>query len=257
MFITAILDILTLPQLVFALIISLFAGFVKGATGFAMPMIILSGLGTFLAPEVALAGLIVPTLVTNLWQALRGGFAPAAQAAKNYRFYILTLLLVILFSAQLVTTLPQNTVFLVLGCTVVFLATFLLSGVAVRVPEGRRGIFDVTVGAISGLIGGISGIWGPLTVAYLTALDTPKTVHIKTTGVIFGLGALVLTFAHVRSGVLNAATLPLSMLLLGPALLGQTIGHAVQDRLDQQKFRRAILVVLLIAGANLIRRGIF
>ena len=33
-------------------------------------------------------------------------------------------------------------------------------------------------------------------------------------------------------------------------------GGAVHDRIDQTTFRRATLVVLLIAGLNLIRRGV-
>ena len=41
-----------------ALAITLFAGFVKGAVGFAMPMIMISAFSSFLPPEVALAGLI-------------------------------------------------------------------------------------------------------------------------------------------------------------------------------------------------------
>jgi hypothetical protein len=52
-----------------ALALALFAGFVKGAVGFAMPMILVSGFAVFLPQELALAGLILPTLVTNLSQA--------------------------------------------------------------------------------------------------------------------------------------------------------------------------------------------
>ena len=54
------------PQaFVAALAIALLAGFVKGVVGFAMPMIMVSGFAMFLPKELALAGLILPTLVTN------------------------------------------------------------------------------------------------------------------------------------------------------------------------------------------------
>ena len=52
--------------LIAASAVAVVAGFVKGATGFAMPMIMISGLGSFLAPEVALAALAMPTLVSNV-----------------------------------------------------------------------------------------------------------------------------------------------------------------------------------------------
>ena len=89
----------------------------------------------------------------------------------------------------------------------------------------------------------------------LTALDTQKRDQIRIQGVIYGLGSLTLVAGHLTSGVLRAETLPLSMALIPTALLGMAIGFAIQDRIDQTAFRRATLVVLLIGGLNLIRRG--
>ena len=43
--------------------VALLAGVIKGMVGFAMPMIMISLLGIFLPPDVALAGLILPTLL--------------------------------------------------------------------------------------------------------------------------------------------------------------------------------------------------
>ena len=69
---------------VFALAIGLLAGFVKGAVGFAMPMILISGLGSILPAELALAALILPTLVTNGMQALRQGTGAAVAGTLNW-----------------------------------------------------------------------------------------------------------------------------------------------------------------------------
>ena len=70
--------------LIAASAVAVVAGFVKGATGFAMPMIMISGLGSFLAPEVALAALAMPTLVSNLWQAVRQGIPAARASARTH-----------------------------------------------------------------------------------------------------------------------------------------------------------------------------
>ena len=48
-----------------SLLVGALAGLVKGVTGFAMPLIMISALSSFLTPDLALAGLILPTLVTN------------------------------------------------------------------------------------------------------------------------------------------------------------------------------------------------
>ena len=48
-----------------------------------------------------------------------------------------------------------------------------------------------------------------------------------------------------------------TLLVAGPMLLaGMAVGFAVQDRIDQAAFRKATLVVLLVAGGNLVRRGL-
>ena len=87
------------------------------------------------------------------------------------------------------------------------------------------------------------------------AIDTPKARQMVVQGVIYGTGSVALLAAHLASGVLNRATAPVSALLLAPALLGMWAGFAAGDRLDQERFRRITLIVLIVAGLNLIRRG--
>ena len=233
------------------------AGLVKGVTGFAMPMIMISSLGSFLSPEMALAGLILPTLLSNLWQAVRQGLAAALASARAHWRYLLIVLIFIAISAQFVTRLPGSALFLILGIPVTVFAALQLAGWRPRVdPENRLGA-EIGVGIFAGTIGGLSGVWGPPTVIYLTAMDTPKTEHVRVQGVVYGAGAIVLTLSHLNSGVLRGDGLAFSALLIAPALLGLLAGFAVQDRLDQEKFRWAILVVLTVAGLNLVRRGLF
>ena len=75
--------------IIFAFVmIGLLAGFVKGAVGFAMPMIMVSGLGTLLSPELAIATLILPTVASNLLQAFRTGIRAAYESAKKHRLYL-------------------------------------------------------------------------------------------------------------------------------------------------------------------------
>ena len=243
-------------QLVLAVALTLIAGFVKGAVGFAMPMIMISGMGSFLPPDVALAALIVPTVLTNLWQALRNGLAAAWDSVLRFRFYIAIVLLFIAGAAQLVRVLPTWAMFLILGVPITLFALSQLMGLRLTIrPEHRRRA-EFLIGGFAGFVGGLSGVWGPPTVAYLTAIDTPKVEQMRVQGVVYGAGAVVLLAAHLRSGVLNAQTAPLSVALVVPALVGVAIGFRLGDRLDQALFRRATLAVLVVAGLNLVRRGL-
>ena len=242
-------------QLVFAFSIAVIAGIVKGVVGFAMPMILISGLGTFLAPELALAGLILPTLVTNGLQALRNGLAAAMASIYRFRWFMGIGMVFLIASAQLFRVLSGPTLYLLIGVPVTVFAVLQLSGWQLKL-HGQSRRADVTVGTIAGAIGGVSGIWGPPTVAYLTAINTPKAEQMRTQGVIYGLGAVILLLSHMGSGVMTAEVAPFSLALILPAVVGMWIGGRIQDRIDQSAFRTVTLCVLLIAGLNLVRRGL-
>lgn len=234
--------------------VSLLAGLVKGCVGFAMPMIMMSGLSSFMSPELALAGLILPTLVTNGVQAFRLGFGSVTGAVQRFRWFLLAGAVCLVLGAQLVPHVSERVFLLVLGVPVVLFAMAQLAGWQ-PMQRSQTIRLDLSFGVLAGLIGGMSGIWGPPTVSYLTALNTPKTVQVQIQGVIYFLGAVLLTFAHVAAGILTRQTALFSLCLVLPAMLGLAAGMYVHDRIDQTTFRRATLVVLLIAGLNLVRRG--
>ncbi len=242
-------------SLVFVGAIALLAGMIKGAVGFAMPMILISGMTLVLPPQVALAALILPTVLTNGVQALRQGVRTAVDTVVKFRVFLVCGFVFLILSAQLVPAMNQRLLLAAIGGPVTLFAAIQLAGWRPRLA-GRSARAEVTIGGLAGFIGGLSGVWGPPTVAYLTAIDTPKQEQMRAQGVIYGLGAVALFGAHIKSGVLSAATLPLSVALVPPAVLGLWIGFKVQDRLEQDTFRRATLFVLFIAGLNLLRRAV-
>ena len=71
-----------------ALAIGLCGGFVKGVVGFALPLVLISGLTTFMAPELALAGLILPTVLANAFQALRQGPQAALRSIRLFWVFL-------------------------------------------------------------------------------------------------------------------------------------------------------------------------
>ena len=247
-----------LPVLVWlaVLVIAFAAGFVKGAVGFAMPLVMVSGMSAFLDPLLAIAGLILPVVVSNALQTFRTGWRPALSAVSEHRRYVATVCVAIALFAQLVPRIGSATLLLILGVPVTILSAVQLAGWHVSVAPRRRRAVEWAAGLVSGALGGLAGTWGPTTVLYLLAIDTPKARQMVVQGVIYGMGSVVLLGAHLASGVLNRDTAPFSAALLAPALLGLWAGFRLGDRLDQARFRQITLVVLMVAGLNLVRRGV-
>jgi len=144
----------------------------------------------------------------------------------------------------------------VLGVPVVAPSALQISGARFRIPPHRRRAAEWGVGALAGGLGGLAGTWGPPTVLYLVALETPKARQFLVQGVVYGLGSVSLLAGHLQSGILDSVTAPFSAALALPAFIGMRIGFRIGDRLDPEVFRRLTLLVLIVAGANLIRRGI-
>ncbi|MEM0937063.1 MAG: sulfite exporter TauE/SafE family protein [Pseudomonadota bacterium] len=251
------LDLLTPTLLVLCFAVALFAGLVKGLVGFAMPMVMISGLGSFLPPEIAIAALLAPTLVSNALQAFRQGGAAAWQSLLHHKRYLFIAGTVLVLSAQLVGWLDTRVLLALIGVPIVLFGLSQLVGWVLILSEQQRGSAEVGFGVVSGFFGGLSGVWGPPMVMYLTALGTPKKEQMRVQGVAFGLGGALLLVAHLQSGVLNHTTWPLSVALVVPAVVGTWLGLQIQDRIDQALFRKLTLVVLIIAGLNLVRRAVF
>jgi uncharacterized membrane protein YfcA len=247
---------LSTPAFAAAMVITLFAGFVKGAVGFAMPMIMMGAFSSFLPPELALAGLILPTFVTNLTQAFRQGLQPALATMRSYWRMLVATVVFIVVSAAFVHVIPHGLFLLLLGLPITVFAIAQLAGLHMALKLQHRARAEWILGAIGGLYGGLSGIWGPPLLVYLLSIGADKRETVRVQGVVFLIGAFVLLLAHVHSGVITLQTGAFSVALTVPAQVGQMAGTWVQDRLDQRRFRRWTQGLLVLTGLNLARLAI-
>jgi len=236
--------------------VTLFAGFVKGAVGFAMPMIMIAAFSAFLPAPLALALLILPTLVTNIAQAFRQGRAAAWETACKFRLHVGAVVLGLLITSQFAFQIPKPLLLAGLGAPILGFALWQLAGQSLAIPIHHRARAEIALGLVGGLYGGISGVWGPPLLVLLLSLHVEKQEMLRVQGVVFLIGSVVLTGAHLASGVLNAQTLPLSALMVIPALIGNQIGLAVQDRLNPKRFRFWTLILLVVTAANLLRQAL-
>lgn len=91
-------------------------------------MVLISGLTLVLPPEQALAALILPTFLTNTWQALRQGVASAIETTVRFRVFLLCGLVLLVLSAQLVRVLDPRILYGLIGGPVALFAVMQLAG---------------------------------------------------------------------------------------------------------------------------------
>lgn len=243
------------PEFWAAMAVALFAGFVKGAVGFAMPLIMISAFTAFLGPHQALAGLILPTVVTNLSQAFRQGLPLAAETSRRYHRFLIATVVMLLISAQFVEAISKSAFLLLLGLPITAFAGLQLMGRKLALRLEHRNRAEWVLGAIGGLYGGVSGVWGPPLLVYLLSIGTDKEETVRVQGVVFLIGAVALLTAHLGTGVMDGPNLGFSAALCLPALLGQAAGITAHDRLDQGRFRWWTQVLLVLTGLNLVRQA--
>lgn len=242
----------TLFAVVFIAMIA--AGCVKGVIGLGLPLTSIAIMGTVMDLRQAIPLIVVPILVTNIYQAMQGGQL-AAQFRRFWSMNLLlcagtwggTVLLFIIDPAALVIT---------LGCVVVGYALINLFSVTIRVPAKNEGWMSPMVGLISGILTGTTGSVGAPIAIYMQALGLEKAAFLQAVSLSFFITAVVWIAALIDQSAFNLQTTVVSLFAVIPAFVGMWTGQVLRDRLPEDKFRHWIFVFLIVVGANLIRKGI-
>lgn len=199
--------------------------------------------------------LILPNLVMDMLQALRRGGLVAI--ARRFAVLVAFGAAGTVIGTRLLTVLSARTATLVLGVTVLSFVALNATRWTPRVrPESARWL-DPVVGLAAGVIGGLTNVPGTPLVIYFYALGLDKQTFVRAVAVTFALYKLFQLGAVTWYGLMTWPLFGLSVLLTGVALIGFRAGLAIQDRLDQRAFNRAVLGYLGLLGVVLIVRALW
>ncbi|MCJ2101852.1 sulfite exporter TauE/SafE family protein [Methylobacterium sp. E-046] len=242
-------DLLFVAALTFLL-----AGFVKGVVGLGLPTVAMGLLTLVLAPAQAASLLIVPSLVTNVWQLLAGP-----------RFGTIAIRLWPMMTGIVVGTLAgtgfvraggAGWASISLGIALITYAGLGLTAVRFSVPDASERWLGPLVGAATGLVTGATGVFVIPAVPYLGALGLAKEDLIQALGLSFTVSTLALAAALTEAGTLHGMALGTSVAALVPALVGMILGGWVRSRVSEVIFRRCFFLGLLTLGTHLVVRSL-
>jgi uncharacterized membrane protein YfcA len=144
------------PLLVIIAAVFLLAGFVKGTIGMGLPTVAMGLLATRMAPAHALAIVIVPAIVTNIWQTFVGPYL--RDIMRRLWPLLICTVLGVWAGGGLLTGPYARYGTIVLGILLVIYAILGLSKVRFTVRRENESWVGAIVGVITGVISAATGV---------------------------------------------------------------------------------------------------
>ena len=228
------------------------AGIVKGVIGFGLPTISMGVLGALIAPDVAAAILIIPTFVTNIWQAFVGPHVVAVLRRLWPMFA--GVFLGTLATAGIITGADPRVAAGVIGAMLLVYSIFGLSGVQFRVPRKAEIAASPVAGLTTGLINGATAIFVLPGAPYMQALELEKGELIQALGFVGLVAPLALALGFGLNRPFELELWPAVLVALLAAIAGMTVGQRIRGWLSLAVFQRWVLIGLGALGASMIAR---
>lgn len=235
--------------LVAAAFVFVLAGFVKGVTGLGLPTVAIGLLSLMMPPAEAAALIVVPTLVTNVWQ-----------LAAGPSFLGLLRRLAVMMAAICIGTwlagggLIADGSGRASGWLGAILAAYAVTGLLklrFRVPARAEPWLSPAIGAATGVVTAATGVLTIPAVPYLQALGLARDDLVQALGLSFAVSTLALSVVLAREGVLQLSNAGTSAL----ALVGMGVGQWLRQRIRPEVFRLCFFLGLLMLGGDLVLRG--
>lgn len=225
-------------------------GFVKGVVGLGLPTITMGLLSLVMLPAQAAALLVVPSLVTNLWQIGGPGFVALLRRLGG----ILTGVCIgVALGAGWLG--GGGWAGFGLGVALVVYAALGLMHWRPRVRPVLEPWLGPLVGVATGLVTAATGVFVIPAVPYLQALGMEKDELVRALGLSFLVSTIALGTSLGLGGALHGPALIGSAFAVLPALIGMGAGQWLRGRVRAETFKTMFLSGLLLLGLYLAIRG--
>jgi uncharacterized membrane protein YfcA len=239
--------------LLVACLVFLVAGFVKGFVGFGLPLVAVGLLATIIGLQPAIALLLVPSVGTNLWQALSG--ANTAELFRRFwTFFVATMIFTWPGTLALSRVNPDYLSGL-LGMLLLVYVILSLSRVRFAVPKQLEASLNPVMGITSGVLAGMTGAFTMPGVVYLQSTLLPSDQLVQALGMLFTLATVGLGLSMGAQELLTGELLSISAVALVPTFAGVLTGARLRKRTSEEGFRLFFLLALGVLGLYITARS--
>jgi uncharacterized protein len=243
------------PLLLVVAAVFLLAGFIKGVIGLGLPTVSMGLLAVTMQPSHALAIVIVPAVVTNIWQTFVGPYL--RDITRRLWPLMAGTVIGIWLNAGMLTGPYARYGAVVLGVLLVIYAVIGLSTFSFSVARRDEKWIGGIVGVITGMVSAATGVQVIPSMPYMQAIGMEKDELVQALGVFFTVATLAMAFNLTSAGLLTASTALPGAVAMAAAFAGMFIGQAVRLRLQPEAFRRWFLIAMILLGIYLVASAIY
>lgn len=237
---------------VLAIVLATFvlAGTVKGVIGLGLPTVSLALLTVALDLPSAMALLLLPSFVTNVWQGAVGGHGRAI--IKRLWPFLTLATVMVWFGGLALSRVDLSILSALLGALITAYAVISLAGIRLSISPSHERWAGPAFGTVNGILTGMTGSFVVPGVMFLQAIGLSRDALIQAMGMLFTVSTVALGVALGGNDLLTQEMGMLSALGVVPALIGMVIGQRIRKMLSEEKFRRVFFIALLILGLYIV-----
>lgn len=228
----------------------LLAGMVKGIIGLGLPTVSLALLIVAFDLPSAMALLLVPSFVTNLWQAVAGGNGGAI--VRRIWPFLLMATVTVWIGAAALTRVDLRLLTALLGMLLIAYAAVNLGGIRLAIPARHEAWIGPLLGSVNGVLSGMTGSFAVPGVMFLQGIGLTRDMLIQAMGMLFTASTIALAAALQKDNFLTVENSLLSCAAVLPAIGGMMLGQKIRSKLSESHFRRAFFIALLMLGGYII-----
>jgi hypothetical protein len=233
----------------------LLAGTVKGIIGLGLPTVSLALLTVTIGLPNAMALILAPSLITNLWQALAGG--NGGMILRRIWLFLLMASATVWLGAATLTRVDLEMLSALLGVLVVVYSLVSLAGLRFTITTRQEAWLGPLIGSINGILTGMTGAFMVPGVFYLQAIGLSRNMLIQAMGMLFTVSTLALGVSLQANNLLTIELGQMSLAALLPAIIGMALGQRIRKKLSEKLFRQIFFISLLVLGAYIVGNAFY
>ena len=226
--------------------IFLVAGMVKGVVGMGLPTLSLALLTLIADLTSAMALMLVPALVTNVYQAFSGG--RVVEVFKTCPLFFVMAGLAIWLGVPALVRVDLPLLSGLLGVCLVIYSVVSMAGIRLMGSWPQHWWTGPVFGAANGVLTGLTGSFVFPGLIYLQSIGLSRNELVQAMGILFGISTIFLAWSMGQLSLLTAALAIQSSLAVIPAIIGMIAGSSIRNRIPRILFRRLFFIVLALIG---------